>query len=207
VYRSWTGESHKAWRARIDAFASFVAQAAENRASSTSLHIVEHLGGRSWSQWYRCRRPYRRFSWAPITYEAMEYDHDVQTPQIALSEFFLMRGVVRFSTSCGYDLRRLAQLASTIHYCIRYSYPLSPQTPQMRSGRLYLCGVPALVLSPEELIAAGDKANDIAKLKVFDAISALVINFGPRTTWEAYNSRIHFVNPGFRPTLADLMED
>jgi len=74
-----------------------------------------------------------------------------------------------------------------------------------RSTLSLRCSGPGL--PSDELLAAGNKAKEVAKLKVFEALFTMVINYGIRPTWEAYNSRIHFVNPGFRPTLADLTED
>ena len=147
-----------------------------------------------------------RSAWSPTTYEAVDFDDTIETEWMGLGDFYAMRGVVRFPVLCGFDSRRLTQIASGINSCLTRSTSLSLPF-QMQAGQLYLCGVPALVLSPIELAVAGDNANDVAKLKVFDAISALVNDYGARATWEAYNSRIHFVNPGFRPTLADLTED
>ena len=195
----------KPWNARIMLLADFAAQTAQNRISTTPLHIVEHLGkGNGWLHHYdELNAP--RSGWAPTTYEVVYDDLDDGASWMILSTFYLIRRVVRFSTSCGYNSRRVKYLATAIYSSMNQI--TNPLSFGIGLGRLYLCGVPALVLSPNELLAAGNKANEVAKSKVFNAIPALVINYGIRPTWEAYNSRVHFVNLGFRPTLADLAED
>jgi hypothetical protein len=194
----------EAWRAHITLVANFAVQAAENRILTTPLHIVEHLGGRwCYCQWGKLLRS----DWGPTTHEVVYNDSNIEKSHMILHQFYSNRSVVRFSASCGYDSSRVEQLATAIHSCLNQSFPPFSQTYRIRPGRLHLCGVPALVLPSDELLAAENKANEVAKLKVFEALSTMVIKYGTRATWEAYNSRIHFVNPGFRPTLADLAED
>jgi hypothetical protein len=72
-------------------------------------------------------------------------------------------------------------------------------------GRLYLCGVPELVLSPTELLVAGDKANDRARVKVYQHMSQLSPAYPqPEVDWDLFKSHVEFVNPGFRPKLPEV---
>jgi len=76
---------------------------------------------------------------------------------------------------------------------------------QYPGGRLYLCGVPELVLSPAELLAAGDKANDVAEITVFRYMFEYNLQSGeqPDLAWDHLKSHVQFVNSDFRPTLAE----
>ena len=69
-------------------------------------------------------------------------------------------------------------------------------------GRLILCDVPQLVLSPQELEAAGDTAEEAALVKIFDAWQS-----SPKPKWEIFTSRIKLVEGGFRRSLEEDAED
>jgi hypothetical protein len=63
------------------------------------------------------------------------------------------------------------------------------------SGQVYLCGVPHLVLSPAELIAAGHESNDVAEIKIFQFMSKLSRKYPqPDITWDIFKSHIQFVS-------------
>lgn len=72
-------------------------------------------------------------------------------------------------------------------------------------GQVYLCGVPDLVLTPPELLAAGDDANDMSRVKVYQCMSAL--SYSHTQTWDHFKSNVQFVNPGFRPTLVNTISN
>ena len=73
-------------------------------------------------------------------------------------------------------------------------------------GQLYLCDIPDIVLSPDEV----DLADDVdkgAKLKLSNILLPPLSIFGRgqvRPKWEDFNARIHLVRSGFRPPKADM---
>jgi hypothetical protein len=66
------------------------------------------------------------------------------------------------------------------------------------AGQLFLCGIPALVLSPEEL-SPSLNINEDALLKVFNSMQEQ-----ERPKWEVFTAKVHLVEPGFRPSAHDL---
>jgi len=84
----------KAWNARITLLANFAAQAAQNRISTTPLHIVEHWGnGEGWWHHYH-KLNFLRSGWAPTTYKVVLDDSILGKLQIGLYQFYLNRGLV-----------------------------------------------------------------------------------------------------------------
>jgi hypothetical protein len=82
-------------------------------------------------------------------------------------------------------LKRLRPCFSSEH---RPTYP----------GRLFLSGLPATVLSPEELEATRDAEADTL-LKLYNDIKT-----DSQPTWEEFTSTIKLVEPGFWPSRDDL---
>jgi len=72
-------------------------------------------------------------------------------------------------------------------------------------GQLFLCGLPRLVLDPSELAAASD-INEAALVKLCKYVTVWPNLAGSpyKTKLEFFRSRIKLVEPGFRPSLADL---
>jgi hypothetical protein len=129
-----------------------------------------------------------------ITCEFVDYIFDRFGP--TFFSIYLMGGVVDLSSAFIHAPIRVLTLGTDIDFCLGSE----------RAGRLYLIGVPPLILSSEELVEAGDNANEVAKVKLFDS-RPLSRGGRPRTSWELWKSRVHLVNPGFRPTVADLTAD
>jgi hypothetical protein len=66
------------------------------------------------------------------------------------------------------------------------------------AGQLFLCGIPALVLSQQELLNSVDKDKD-ALLKLFESMPQR-----SRPKWELFTSKVKLVEPGFRPSMENL---
>jgi hypothetical protein len=194
------------------ALRTFMLRVAKETNSPTPLHLIDHLERYCTSHFPLWR--HEEFNSAAITYEVVNYDPlDLLPCTHGLRDFYILRGVVRFSAACEYTTQRAQHLGDAIYLCIHSTSPpaLPIGTESIpRSGRLYLCNASPVILSPEEFVAAGDRANEVAKLKVFEAMSRSTLNYtwyGTSISWALYSSRIHFVDSGFRPTLADMTAD
>lgn len=73
--------------------------------------------------------------------------------------------------------------------------------PQEPPGQLYLCNLPRLILSAEEL--ATGNASAIATLKLFSFCSSAMAGVG-EATWDYFNTRVKLVETGFRPSDAEM---
>jgi hypothetical protein len=73
-------------------------------------------------------------------------------------------------------------------------------------SRVYLCDVSRLILSPQELVTVDKDANHTAKAKVFNACRVRfgAVDLTASQRWEYYDSRIKYVDAGFRPSAADV---
>jgi hypothetical protein len=124
---------------------------------------------------------------------------------------YRLRGVVRYNR-CHLDFdgnnaerpqdRNAKELGENLEQAMRrYDGGLEP-------GCLYLCGLPQMVLTPEEIEAAGDDVDEVALLKVHNAIPLSARwRYRPHPTpikWQDFQSKVKLVGPGFRPTRADL---
>jgi hypothetical protein len=69
-------------------------------------------------------------------------------------------------------------------------------------GRLFFCGVSELVLTSEELEAAGNTAEEFALVKIFDAWTS-----NPKPRWELFTSRVKLVKEGYRRSMGEDAED
>ena len=124
-----------------------------------------------------------------------------------LSIAYKVRGVLHFDKR---DLRMTQDrqdaegLISDLDRIMRrYNGNLSP-------GCLFICGLPQLVLTPEEIEAAGDDVNKDALLKLHNTSLRPSWRYHDndndttQVTWEDFQARIKLVDSSFRPTRADL---
>jgi hypothetical protein len=74
-------------------------------------------------------------------------------------------------------------------------------------GQIFFCDVSRLILSPKEL-AACENANDAARLKLFDLcdFDRFDRKFTASQSWEYFTSRVKLVDPGFKPSQADMLQ-
>jgi hypothetical protein len=131
----------------------------------------------------------------PITYGFFDMPIDVKKVSIWLAAY-TVRAIVRFQEP---DPKRLGQYAEPICDLLRQCLRSECRSPP---GRLFLCDVPQLVLTPEELEAAGDTAEEVALVKIFDAWPS-----GPKPAWEIFTSRVQLVKKGYRRSMEEDAED
>jgi hypothetical protein len=139
----------------------------------------------------------------PITYEIFGMNIREDTPWVPLVIACKLQAVVHFdpTTRAGTEEDAVAigiQLFDCVADC------LSSNTGVY--GQLYLCDIPDIVLYPDEIALAND-VDDAAKLKLFNILLPpfdLDLDEVVRPKWEEFNSRIHLVKSGFRPSRADM---
>lgn len=131
----------------------------------------------------------------PITYGFTDTPIDV-TKGSAWVAAYILRAVVEFRQP---DPKRLGQYAEAICNLLCHC---TGSEQRGHPGRLILCDVPQLVLSPQELEAAGDTAEEAALVKIFDAWQS-----SPKPKWEIFTSRIKLVEGGYRRSLEEDAED
>ena len=140
-----------------------------------------------------------------ITYEFFNlpiHRHRAETLSMAL----WLRSVVHFSdswisrASCSSNLETIIE-----HIGPQLSDALSMGTISrpVASGRLYLCGIPELVLTPQELDSAID-IEDAALCRLYSMLRPLYNQTKP--SWKDFTTRVKLVKSGFRPSIADLTE-
>jgi len=123
-----------------------------------------------------------------ISYEVC--DLPLHRAEWSLMKSFVLQAVIHFNVgSCGRE-EILPKLTRGLRFCFTGS-----NNP---AGQLFLCGIPALVLSPEELSTSSNVKED-ALLKLFNGLSP-----PRRPKWEVFTAIIHLVEPGFRPSADDL---
>jgi len=118
---------------------------------------------------------------------------------------YRVRGVVHFDKGdlrMTQDRQDARELISTLDRTMRwYNGDLIP-------GCLFICGLPQVVLTPEEIEAAGDDVNEDALLKLHETSLRPSWPYHDidttQVTWEDFQARIKLVNSSFRPTRADL---
>jgi len=117
------------------------------------------------------------------------------------------------------------QLAYKYGGIVHYEYPATYYNPDTvvqniaghlgflffghMAGRVYLCDVPRLVLTPKEHHAAGDNVNETAKRRIFNNI-----HFGRDPSistslklarWRVFDDRVKLVDSGSRPSTKTLI--
>jgi hypothetical protein len=141
----------------------------------------------------------------PITYDVfdMPTGTDLWHP---LAIAFAMRAVVHFAdhhSSAGPD-----DIARAISNQLLDCFKADSRSSFVTPGLLYLCDIPKLVLSPEEL-ATSSNSNEVALLKLFDNLiytplpGALPGSSIPKPKWETFKSKVELVESGFRPGMSD----
>ena len=134
----------------------------------------------------------------PITYEIFGLTILEDTPWLALTIACRLQAVVHFdsTTRVGIEEATVA-IGKQLFQCLLVS---------AGCGQLYLCDIPDIVLSPDEIDLA-DNVEEAAKLKLFNITlpSPRILDLGGRRPeWEKFNARIHLVKSGFRPSKADM---
>lgn len=168
--------------------------------SSTPLHVQVHFGpGLNCELMEYYLTPAQ--SYAPYTIEFHNMSIDDWTDGTALDMAYSLGGVVQTSKfiNAHLGLGIATHIAEGLEDCLVNDDPLAP------SGRIYLCGIPSLVLSPEETESAND-VDEAAMTKLFNLIKTWPdLSQAPSLTHrDFFDDRVRLVGPGYRPKLADL---
>lgn len=139
----------------------------------------------------------------PITYELFGMTISEDTPWVPLVIACRLQAVVHFdsTTRVGIEEATVAlgrQLFECMEDCLLTNTGVY--------GQLYLCDIPDIVLSPDEIDLA-DNVEEAAKLKLFNITLPPMglLDIGQvRPEWEECNARIHLVESGFRSPKADM---
>lgn len=74
-------------------------------------------------------------------------------------------------------------------------------------GRLYMCGVPELVLLPAEIDDAGEDVNEAALRIIWKSWVEHPWERDPsKPKWEDFIARIHLVDRSYRRSMAEVTE-
>jgi len=139
----------------------------------------------------------------PITYEIFGMTILEDTPWVPLVNACRLQAVVHFdsTTRVGIEEATVA-IARQLFECVKDCLLTNTGV----YGQLYLCDIPDIVLSPDEIDLA-DNVEEAAKLKLFNITLPPMglLDIGQvRPEWEEFNARIHLVESGFRPPKADM---
>lgn len=132
-----------------------------------------------------------------ITYGFYDMPLDVYRTE-AMVMAFMMRGVVQFRKSTAGQCPQYGGLAEdlseVIWTCMRHD--------RGWLGRVYLCGVPELLLTTEERESAGEDVNERTLEKIYDAFS-----IHDRPKWETFVAQVHLVQPTYRRSMTEVADD
>jgi hypothetical protein len=141
-----------------------------------------------------------------ITYEF--FDMPICSDRAPLDVAFSLRAVVHFSSQVSGEPD---QNASGISDQLADCFGPIGQDGIYGSGQVCLCGIPDLILSPNEIASAID-VTETALRKLFDNLKhvplpgALPDSPYRKPKWEYLKSKVRLVESGFRPTMNDLLE-
>jgi len=131
----------------------------------------------------------------PVTYGFVDMPLELSR-SLKLQTAYAMWGIVQFGRPSNATLgQHTDTLSLLLCQCLR-SETIAP-------GRLFLCGVPQLVLTIEELAKAGENVRDVALLKIYDAWPTT----HPQPSWDVFNLRVKLVDYGYRRSKKEHAED
>lgn len=112
---------------------------------------------------------------------------------------FMMRGVVQFRGSTAGPRPQFAgglaeELGNVLYTCMRHD--------RGWLGKIYLCGVPELLLSAGERENAGEDVNERTLEKIYDTFS-----IDHRPSWEKFVAQVHLVEPTYRRSMTEVADD
>ena len=132
-----------------------------------------------------------------ITYGFHDMPIDVDRPD-AMYMAFMMRGVVHFREGTAEQRPQYGGLAEdlgdVLFTCMRRD--------RGWLGKIYLCGVPELLLSPEERERAGEDVNERTLYKIYNTFLPY-----DRPSWQEFAAQVHLVEPNYRRSMAEVADD
>jgi hypothetical protein len=170
---------------------------ASSRISSTPLHVT-FVMDTTIHPYGLMKTLLREGALATVTFDFLDWPS--RNGLWHLGAAYYAGGPVHFAPSLLEQDSLALDLAVGLERIFRHRGLVSP------SSRIYLCNIPKLVLSPKELVAAGDTANHVAKLKIYKLCD--FSNAGSDLTesqrWINFDAQVKFVEAGFRPSPADV---
>jgi len=173
-----------------------IAILASDRTSSTPLHVT-FIMDQAVDRFDLMEMFLREDALANLTFDFLNWPSHDGFWHLAAAYF--AGGPVQFAAR-PFDPTSVELLALGLDHIFRRRDCVAP------SSRIYLCDIPKFVLSPEELVAAADDVSHIAKLKIYK-----LCDFGHTDSdltesqrWIDFDSKVKFVEAGFRPSPADV---
>ena len=143
----------------------------------------------------------------PITYEF--FDVNLVSPRDSLAEMYRRQAVVHFAPYTPFGYCFVASETESVVWMIHKAIDAGRGEEQhgQVAGRIFLSGVPQLLLTPEEYISAQD-VNEAAMIMIYKDITrrgymgALSFDEG----LDYLKRRVRLVEAGFKPTSADMLD-
>lgn len=179
------------------------ALAAKN-SSTISLHVTFHASESGFELFMQLNCFSNSMAQpGAITYEFFGMPLKESHPMSAMSVACILQAIIHFDTaSPAGPGEHATTVGRQLFDCVGGSRHGSSEL----RGRLYLCDIPALIMTTDE-IAAADDVDEAAKLKLFDASplafpDALTVTLQVRPRWDDFDSVVHLVKTGFKPAIA-----
>jgi hypothetical protein len=177
-------------------------------SSADSLHVKLYNDPEYKREYEVLGRLLEQFESAvPVTFEFFGFDFLVDYSMIVdqdmicpLHMAYELQAVVNFEIGGASHPSSVAKcLSMAIGECFENEDIDSPV------GQVYMCGLPPLILEPNQLVSAHD-INEAALIKLYKLVTVWPNLRGSqyKTNLDFFRSRIKLVEPGFRPSLADL---
>lgn len=180
-------------------FAQCLAMLSAKDISSTPLHVIVHVGGAKRSIDELLELLNLDLFPEPMTCKFLGVP--CTTASFAWELAYNLGTVVHLDHAKSLDCNLAAEeLATFIYDLIMEDKDNSPP------GQLFLCDVPRLVLSTQELLAAAN-AHDAALLKLFALCEFDLAMMGrevQESRWEYFTARVKLVDAGYRPTKEEM---
>jgi hypothetical protein len=191
----------------IQRFLSILAKARTTNPLHVRIHLTEDREYSDLCQFASFQTPLLE----TITYEIFDLpicNYGFKPRFKPLWVAFCLRAVVHFSSHYRSGQGDLSRLPDDIPEYIALemldAFQRSTAAYPVATGRLYLCDIPSLILTPQEIASTGD-VKEAALRKLYDKLDGSPFD-QKRPSWKDFNTMVKLVEPGFRPTLAELTE-
>ena len=191
----------------VQEFLSILAEAQAPNPLHVRIHLTEDREYSDLCQFASFQTP----SLYPISYEIFELpvcNYGFKPWFKPLWVSFCLRAVIHFSSlywSGQGDLRRLPDDIPKIFALeLLDAFQRSTAGYPVATGRFYLRDIPRLILTPQEFASTGD-AKEATMRKLYEKLKPKLSD-ETRLSWEEFNAMVKLVEPGFRPSAADLTE-
>jgi len=191
----------------IQEFLSILAEAQAPNPLHVRVHLTEDREYSDLCQSASFQTP----SLYPISYEIYDLpvcNYGFKPRFKPLWVAFCLRAVIHFSSHYRSGQGDLSRLPDDIpeHFALELldAFQRSTAAYPVATGRFYLCDIPKLMFTPQEAASAVD-VKEAALRKLYDKLDGRLFD-QKRPSWKDFSTRVMLVEPGFRPSVADLTE-